>query len=74
MKIPRWIILVAPLLVTLLGGCNIVKIKVPEGATVNPNGIVVYTSAWKSANATGNAGVEATTSPTTETTLNPDQE
>ena len=70
MKKNRLILLVAPLLLIFFGGCNIVKIKVPEGATVEAGGITVYTSAWKSANATGNAGVEATTSPTTETKLN----
>ena len=65
------------LLITLAGivaaivltSCNIVKIKVPEGATVEAGGIIVYASAWKSANATGNAGVEATTSPTTDASL-----
>ncbi len=57
----------------MLGACQTVRVSVPKGATIEPGGIRLETqfAVWKS-NAeagTGDAAVEATTSPTTDASL-----
>lgn len=51
----------------LLAACNIVRIDVPVGATVQPGGITIEQNAYKAAS--GESAVAATTAPTTDANL-----